>query len=136
MHARDVIADSGGRLIKTAGDAALFVADDAFTGTDICLKLLAQLDRHSGVELRGGLVWCRVLGRYGDIFGPGVNLSARLCSHANPGQLLVDPPTAKLLATSPKYTLVEQDEMDLHGVGAMRPVQVRFADAAGGEFTI
>ena len=80
-----------GRLIKTIGDEVLFVADDPQAAARIALELVEAHDRDEGFpEVRVGLAYGGVLSRLGDVFGPVVNVAARLTSLARPGRVLVD----------------------------------------------
>lgn len=123
--ARDVVTASGGRVVKTIGDAVLFVADDAVTGARVAMGLAEALGARSPSPVRVGLVWGRVLSRFGDVFGPSVNLAARLTDAAEPGTVLMDGATAALLADQdPSLVLVELPEQDVAGLGLMRPVRL------------
>jgi adenylate cyclase len=65
----DVTSRHRGRIVKTLGDEVLFVCDRV---------------------LRIGMALGEVLPRYGDIYGPTVNIASRLTSEAHPGTVLVD----------------------------------------------
>ena len=117
-QARDVVTAHGGRVVKTIGDALLFVADDAATGARVALGLAEALGPDSDAPLRVGLVWGRVLSRFGDIFGPAVALASRLCDEAGPGRVLVDEATAGCL---PGFLLDALEVRDVAGIGPLRP---------------
>ena len=138
-RSRDVITAAGGRVVKTIGDAVLFVADDAATGASVALGLAGgfapgQGPQAEGLQVRVGLVWGRVLSRFGDVFGPSVNLAARLTGEAEPGGVLVDEVTAALLTPtatgSGRFTLTPLPERDLPGLGPVRPVRLTWAPDA------
>ncbi len=130
-RARDVVTEAGGRVVKTVGDAVLFIADDVGTGAQVALGLATPSAEGPEIPVRVGFVWGRVLSRFGDVFGPSVNLASRLTEASRPGEVLVDPETAALLATSSGYALTEQPEAELQGLGAMKPVRVQRAYTAG-----
>lgn len=117
-QARDVVTECGGRVIKTVGDALLFVADDAATGARVALGLVEALGPESEAPLRVGLAWGRVLSRFGDIFGPVVALASRLCDEAGPGRVLVDEATAGCL---PDFVLEPLEVREVAGIGPLRP---------------
>lgn len=117
-RARDIVTERGGRVVKTVGDALLFVADGPATGARIALGLVQALGPDSDAPLRVGLVWGRVLSRFGDIFGPTVALASRLCDEAGPGRVLVDEATAGCL---PGFVLDALDVRDVAGIGPLRP---------------
>jgi adenylate cyclase len=68
-----------------------------------------------------------VLSRFGDVFGPSVNVAARLTDIADPSTVLTDPATARLLAREEGLVLETLPERELEGIGAMAPVRVRTA---------
>ena len=126
-RARDVIAEAGGRVVKTIGDAVLFVADDVSTGAEVALGLATPHATAEEIPVRVGFVWGRVLSRFGDVFGPDVNKASRLTELAEPSTVLVDPATAALLASSARYALTAQPERDLPGIGPIVPVRLQRA---------
>ena len=121
-RARDVVTAAGGRVVKTIGDAVLFVADDPRAGAEVALGLAEAFGLESASPVRVGLVWGRVLSRFGDVFGPAVSLAARLTSAAAPGTVLLDPATAAALPAG--LLLEEQAERSVPGIGRVRPVRL------------
>lgn len=131
--ARDTIAAHGARVVKTIGDAVLYVADDLRTGAAVSLDLLSVMAA-AGYEVRGSLVWGRVLSRSGDVFGPSVNLASRLGDIAPAGAVVLDDVSAALLeASDPELTLTPEPPVAVHGLGVVRPV--RLEHAGGGQPT-
>jgi adenylate cyclase len=126
-RARDVIVEAGGRVVKTIGDAVLFVADDVATGAEVALGLAAPHATEEEIPVRVGFVWGRVLSRFGDVFGPDVNLASRITELAEPSTVLVDPPTAALLASSARYALTAQPPREVQGIGTITPVRLQRA---------
>ncbi|NYD43847.1 adenylate/guanylate cyclase domain-containing protein [Nocardioides panaciterrulae] len=90
--ATGLVVDHGGRIIKTIGDEVLFVADDAAAAADVALAMTARgADPEDRLpQVRAGLAYGEVVSRLGDVFGPTVNVAARLTSVARPGTVLVD----------------------------------------------
>jgi adenylate cyclase len=128
--ARDVITAAGGRVVKTIGDAVLFIADDVATGARVALGLAEAGGRAEDVDVppvRVSLVWGRVLSRFGDVFGPSVNLAARLVDIAEPTAVLVDRDTAGLLAGDARFALTAQPEREVQGLGTIEPVRLQRA---------
>lgn len=126
--ARDVISAGGARVVKTIGDAVLFVADTPEIGTRVALELVAAMANTPGVlPVRVGLVWGRLLSRFGDVFGPPVNLAARLTDLAKPSTVLTDRATATRLAQIPelKIDFVPMFEREVQGLGTVFPVEVK-----------
>ncbi len=145
--ARDVVTAAGGRVVKTIGDAVLFVADDPGTGAMVALGLADALGKEFDSEtvrspgglaegargvtpVRVGFVWGRVLSRFGDVFGPHVNLAARLTDIAEPSTVLTDPATARHLAEDGRFWLEPQAPRELQGIGRVMPVELRYANSA------
>lgn len=143
--ARDVVVGAGGRVVKTIGDAVLFIADSPAIGASVAVGLAdafgSSLDvdaaRGSGglaegargvTPVRVGLVWGRVLSRFGDVFGSSVNLAARLTDVAEPSTVLVDAATARVLGGDPRYRLTEQPARDLAGLGEVVSYRLERAD--------
>jgi adenylate cyclase len=142
--ARDVVTAAGGRVVKTIGDAVLFVADDVFTGAQVALGLARVLGSELDVDaersagglaegargvtpVRVGFVQGRVLSRFGDVFGASVNIAARLTDIAEPSTVLTDTATAALLGRDPRFVLATLPARDLAGLGSIAPVLVSAA---------
>ncbi|KRA38942.1 hypothetical protein ASD81_10270 [Nocardioides sp. Root614] len=84
--------DRGGRIIKNIGDELLIVADDPVAMAEIAVELTrrgADPD-DSFPAVRAGVTYGEVVTRLGDVFGPTVNIAARLTSIARPNSVLVD----------------------------------------------
>lgn len=125
--ARDIITEAGGVVVKTVGDAVLFMAEEPHEGAEVALGLAEQSNSDDVIPVRVGMVWGRVLSRFGDVFGPSVNLASRLTDLAEPGGVLIDPGTAALIGDDHKYLLTEQIEADIKGLETMRPVKLERA---------
>jgi len=125
----DIISDRGGRIVNFIGDAVFFVADNVELGADVALGLAAPgaLGPNCG-PARVGLVWTRVIAAYGDVFGPGVNLAARISSAADPNEVFIGPAVTAQLSRSPRYSIVPQDSFQAHGIGTVWPNRLRYAD--------
>lgn len=119
----DIVTAHGGRVIKTMGDAILFVVDEPNEATLTALDLVKQIGSRDDLpDIRVGLATGSVISRLGDVFGPPVNLAARLSHVARSNRVLVDATTAAVL----------DDEFDkrvlpprlLRGFGEVSPVTV------------
>lgn len=86
------VVDHGGRVIKTIGDEVLFVVDDAREAVEVGLTLAARGSDESDSfpAVRVGIAYGSVVRRLGDVFGPTVNIAARLTSIGRPGTVIVD----------------------------------------------
>ncbi|MBM0128109.1 adenylate/guanylate cyclase domain-containing protein [Pimelobacter simplex] len=123
----DVIARENGRLIKSMGDAVLYVNDDpmaAFTTAEGIINVIGRDPRMP--DVRVGLATGGVVLRMGDVFGPPVNLAARLTQVARRNRIIVDHATADLLPGDQ----VESRPLParpVRGFGVVEPVAVRRA---------
>lgn len=118
----EIIAVGGGHLVKTVGDEVLFNAETPEAGADIGLALSQALSDDPVLpSARVSVVWGRVLSRLGDIYGPTVNLAARLTALADPGTVLVDQLTANVLADDERYILIPQPPQSVRGFGLINP---------------
>ncbi|GAB2869143.1 adenylate/guanylate cyclase domain-containing protein [Nocardioides pacificus] len=91
-RATQVVVDHGGRVIKTIGDEILLVADSPTVAAQIALDLVAlgADEDDSFPRVRAGVAYGEVVSRLGDVYGPVVNIAARLTSLARPSTVLVD----------------------------------------------
>lgn len=88
----DIVVEHGGRIIKNLGDEVLVVADDPAAAAEIALQMVDRGadDDDPFPQVRAGLAYGAVVSRLGDVFGPTVNIAARLTSVARPCAVLVD----------------------------------------------
>ena len=94
----------------------MFVADDPLCGAAIGLHLLDSIDAHPKLpEVRVGMAWGRVLRRFGDVYGPVVNIASRLTSAAKPGTVLVDRELATALEQEPAIQLRRRRPISVRG---------------------
>lgn len=91
-RASRVALDHDGRVIKTIGDEILIVAGTAHDAAAVAWELTQRgADPDDPFPaVRAGVAWGPVVARLGDVYGPTVNIAARLTSHARPGAVLVD----------------------------------------------
>lgn len=123
--ARDVVTSRGARVVKTIGDAVMYIANDLDTAADVVTALVDEIQ--SGPEMmrvRASLVQGRVVSRSGDVFGPTVNLASRLVDTAEPGGIRMDEATARAIMTGPfahLYQVRECHEVVAKGLGNVVP---------------
>jgi adenylate cyclase len=86
------VVDLGGRVIKTIGDEVLFAADDPVAAAEVTLIVTERGEDPDDEfpRVRAGVAYGEVVSRLGDVYGPTVNIAARLTSVARPGKVLVD----------------------------------------------
>ncbi|MFN8037905.1 MAG: adenylate/guanylate cyclase domain-containing protein [Acidimicrobiales bacterium] len=89
---RDVVAEGGGKVVKTIGDAVLFTALDVGAAADMALDVVAHLEHEADVPpVRVGLDTGPVIVMGGDCFGPTVNRASRISGEARAGAVVVSP---------------------------------------------
>ncbi len=125
--ATEVVAQHGGRIVKTLGDEVLFTADDVRGGVDLGLALAAAVAA-GGHEVRVGVAYGPVLARLGDVFGPTVNLASRLTGIARPGTVLIDRAAASALRDDPAYDVAPIARRAVRGYAHLAPFRVRRAE--------
>src|SRR5581483_3890035 len=76
------------RLVKTIGDAAMFVSSDPGAVVSTALSLLEAVEAAELPSLRAGVAWGPALQRAGDFYGHAVNLASRVTGEARPGAVL------------------------------------------------
>ncbi|MDY6142649.1 MAG: adenylate/guanylate cyclase domain-containing protein [Arcanobacterium sp.] len=132
---RDVISQYGARVVKMVGDAVLYVADDLETGITVVDEIVRVLrDEPNMPDVRASLVWGPVVSRFGDIFGPKVNLASRLCDVAPVNGILVDSETAAVLnrlesESGDTYSLESYEIPELQGIGSISAALVKVTKA-------
>ncbi|ADG99348.1 adenylate/guanylate cyclase [Segniliparus rotundus DSM 44985] len=114
--ATTVITQEGGWLVKTLGDEVMFASASPQAAARIALTLLDFVpDGEEVPELRVGVAYGRVLTRFGDLYGPTVNIASRLTTSAKPGSVLIDAGLAE--------EVVEEGDLQIKPL--RRPLQVR-----------
>ena len=91
----DVVANNGGSLVKTIGDEVLFATEDPVDACRIALELV-EVSGSAIPEVRIGMARGEMISVFGDLYGPDVNLAARLVAATDPSTAIV----AESVATS------------------------------------
>ena len=88
----DIVVERNGRIIKNIGDELLIVTDTAQEAAAIGVELTRRGSDPDDdfPDVRAGIAYGEVVTRLGDVFGPVVNIAARLTSVARPGSVLID----------------------------------------------
>lgn len=124
--ASDVVAELGGRVVKTVGDEIMYVADDAATGAEIALRLIESVEAVEELPgLRVGVASGTVLARLGDIYGEPVNLASRLTTVARPGTALVDKELAAAVEDDDRYRVRRVPPRPVRGYALLQPFRLR-----------
>ncbi|WP_310962886.1 adenylate/guanylate cyclase domain-containing protein [Nocardioides terrisoli] len=121
-----VVTAHQGRVIKTIGDEILFVTDTPEDAARIGLELTElEVQEEKFPELRVGLAYGSVLSRLGDVYGPVVNLAARLTSTARPGKVLADRGMADALKGDESFRLRRMRRTAVRGYRRLEPWSLR-----------
>jgi adenylate cyclase len=76
------------RLVKTIGDAAMFVSTEPAALVETALELVEAVEEAELPSLRAGIALGPAHPRAGDYFGHSVNLASRVTGIARPGSVL------------------------------------------------
>jgi adenylate cyclase len=121
----DVVAGRHGRVIKTLGDSVLFVSEDPVRAMEIGLSIVDVIGNDPRLpDVRVGLATGAVVMRLGDVFGPPVNLAARLTGVARRNRVITDHETADRLPVD-EFDTRPLPPRPLRGFGVVEPVAVR-----------
>ncbi|HEX4472554.1 MAG TPA: adenylate/guanylate cyclase domain-containing protein [Nocardioides sp.] len=121
----DVVAGQRGRVIKSLGDAVLFVNEDPIRAYDTAEGIISVIGRDQRMpDVRVGLSTGSVVMRLGDVFGPPVNMAARLTAVARRNRIIVDGSTAALLPDD-QFEVRPLPARPVRGFGLVEPVAVR-----------
>ena len=125
MRCADVVATQRGRVIKSIGDSVLFVNDDPLRAYDTAEGIINVIGRDPRMpDVRVGLASGSVVMRLGDVFGPPVNMAARLTNVARRNRIIVDAATARLLPED-QFETRRLAARPVRGFGIVEPVAVR-----------
>lgn len=124
-RATDVVVGRGGRVIKTLGDSVLFLTEDATAAMDIAHGIIDVIGNDPRLpDVRLGVATGSVILQFGDVFGPPVNLAARLTAIARRNRVITDTATAALLSRS-RYDTRALTARPVRGFGLLEPIAVR-----------
>lgn len=122
---QDVVSAHRGRVIKSLGDSVLFVVDDAIRALDIAEGIISVIGRDSRMpDVHLGLASGSVVMRLGDVYGPPVNMAARLTAVARRNRVIIDENTAALLPEE-GYEVRRLPARPVRGFGLVEPIAVR-----------
>lgn len=121
----DVVAAHAGRIIKSLGDSVLFVVEDAVRAHHIAEGIITVIGRDARMpDVRVGLASGAVVMRLGDVFGPPVNMAARLTAVARRNRVIIDEATAELLPAD-EFETRRLPARPVRGFGLVEPIAVR-----------
>lgn len=102
----DIVVRNGGRVIKNLGDEILFVIEDPLAAAEAALQMVDVFSADETLPaIHGGLAFGPVLYRGGDVYGPVVNVAARLSSLARKETIRIDQALATELDGAKQFTV-------------------------------
>lgn len=123
--ATDLIASLGGRVIKALGDSVLFVTENATAGVETALHIVDVIAADGALpDVRVGMASGPVVTRMGDVYGPPVNMAARLTTVARRNRVIIDHDTAARLPRD-RFAVRSLPPRPLRGFGSVEPLAVR-----------
>lgn len=128
---RDALAELGGREIKHLGDGIMASFVSAASAVKCASRVQRQVAKHGqekqdrSFKVRAGVAAGEPVEHHNDLFGCTVQLAARLCSHAQPEQILVSNVVAEL-CEGKMLPFQELGELNLKGFD--QPVRAHTVD--------
>jgi sigma-B regulation protein RsbU (phosphoserine phosphatase) len=114
----DLVAASGGRVVKTLGDEVMVVCEDVDAAIGVATALAkAYADDELLPDVRVGMAYGPVLRVQGDYFGPTVNLASRLVGIAGPGAVIISDDARRALGTESQFQPTELRPRRLKDIG-------------------
>lgn len=124
--AAELVAEHRGRVIKTIGDEVLFVVERPDAAAELALQLQDRVGELDNLPpLRIGLALGDVLDRYGDVFGPVVNIASRLTGIARPGTVLIDQELSEALRGNEAFSRQRIRTTSVRGYQHLTPYRLR-----------
>lgn len=126
----DVVVKHGGRVIKNLGDEIMFLIEEPVSAAEAALELLEVFAADETLPpIHAGLAFGDVLYRGGDVYGPVVNIAARLCSLARKDTVRVDQGLADRLAEQSQFALSARPPRHVRGYLQLPSYRLRRAKA-------
>jgi len=117
---RDALRAHGGSEIKHTGDGIMASFPSAFRALECATAIQTALASYNEacpdvpIRVRIGLNAGEPIAEEGDLFGTAVQLTARICAHAGPGQILASN-VVRELAAGKGFLFSDQGEVPLKG---------------------
>lgn len=108
-----LVRSNGGEFISSKGDDVLSTFIDAAGAFRTASQLRAQ--RRLPISFHAGLHYGPIIRVGNDIYGDAVNMTARLASIANPGEVIMSQSFVDLLAADERQSLSSLDKMTFKG---------------------
>ena len=108
-----LVRSNGGEFISSKGDDVLSIFSDAAGAFSTASQMRAQ--RSVPISFHAGLHYGPIIRVGNDIYGDAVNMTARLASIANPGEVIMSQSFVDLLAAYERQSLSSLDKMTFKG---------------------
>lgn len=105
------------RLVKTIGDAVMFVSPDPAALLEAVLNLTEAAEADELLpRLRAGITYGSAVSRAGDWFGSPINLASRVTSTARPDSVLVSEDAREQIGDDERFRWSFAGEKELRGI--------------------
>jgi adenylate cyclase len=122
----DLVTGHGGRVVKMIGDEVMFEVADLTDAALLSLDLADAFHLDDSVnDIRVGLAYGPALAREGDLFGPTVNLAARLVSIAYAGAVVTSTEVRDALEGDERFAFKSLRPRYLKNIGRVQLVALR-----------
>lgn len=123
----DVVVEHGGRVIKYLGDGVFFTFEDVSAAARTALELAALGDDRDSPfpHIRAGISYGDVVLRLGDVFGPTVNIAARLTTLARPSSVVIDENAAAALEDVDGFRVEKMRRASVKGYSRLQAFRLR-----------
>ena len=116
---REALRSHGGSEVKTMGDGFMACFSSATKALESAIAMQRAFAAHNEsaeepIKVRVGLNAGEPIAEDDDLFGTAVNLAARICGHAEAGQILA-PVVVRELAAGKRFMFSDQGETELRG---------------------
>ncbi len=116
---REALKSYGGSEVKTMGDGFMASFSSATKALECAIAMQRAFSQHNEnaeepIRVRIGLNAGEPIAEEADLFGTAVNLAARICGHAEAGQILA-PIVVRELAAGKKFMFADLGETELRG---------------------
>jgi TolB-like protein/class 3 adenylate cyclase len=113
---RNLVSRYHGRFIEAPGDESLSTFASAVDAVHAALAIQQDLRGDLELRVRVGIHTGETMFRGDEVFGDGVNISARVRELADPGQILVSGEVARSIQNQPNVEISPRGEHPLKGV--------------------
>lgn len=111
---RQIVEQAGGKCVKSQGDDVLSIFEVSETAFQVAWSMILE-KWPEGLSVHIGIYYGEILNHENDIYGSAVNTSARLCSLAKSGEIMVGDQSYDDLAPVSKAKMQKIGDIQLRG---------------------